>query len=96
MRDYWLSKLFFDLQSPSVADEYRADRGKVLDRYPLKAEVRKAVEADDVAALSRLVNPYLLRFYFHMSGMPEDDFLRRIRAAGAPQVKSKATADTRR
>ena len=83
MRDYWLSKLFFDLQGPPLAEEYRADRRKVLDRYPLKAEVRKAVEADDVAALSRLVNPYLLRFYFHMSGMPEDDFLRRIRASGA-------------
>lgn len=82
MRDYWLSKLFFDLQSPPAAEEYRADRKKVLDRYPLKPEVRAAVEADDVATLYRLVNPYLLRFYFHMSGMPEEDFLRRIRAAG--------------
>ncbi len=80
MRDYWLSKLFFDLQSPPAAEEYRADRRKVLDRYPLKPEVRAAVEAEDVAALSRLVNPYLLRFYFLMSGMPEEDFLRRIRA----------------
>jgi hypothetical protein len=87
MRDYWLSKLFFDLQGPSVADEYRADRGKVLDRYPLKAEVRKAVETDDVAALSRLVNPYLLRFYFHVSGMPEKDFLQRIRSAGAAKAR---------
>ena len=82
MRDYWLSKLFFDLQDPPAADEYRANRRKVLDRYPLKPGVRAAVEADDVATLSRLVNPYLLRFYFHMSGMPEQDFLRRIRAAG--------------
>jgi hypothetical protein len=82
MRDYWLSKLFFDLQTPAVAAEFRADRGAVLARYPLKAEVRAAVEADDVAALSRLVNPYLLRFYFLVAGMPEDDFLRRIRSTG--------------
>jgi len=82
MRDYWLSKLFFDLQTPAVADEYRADRGKVLARYPLKPEVRAAVEADDVAGLSKLANPYLLRFYFLMAGMPEDDFLRRIRSTG--------------
>ena len=88
MRDYWLSKLFFDLQSPPLADEYRASRGAVLARYPLKPEVRAAVEADDVAYLSQLVNPYLLRFYFLMAGMSEDDFLRRIRA-------SKATADER-
>jgi hypothetical protein len=83
MRDYWLSKLFFDLQTPTVAAEFRADRGAVLARYPLKPEVRAAVEADDVAALSRLVNPYLLRFYFLVAGMPEDVFLRRIRSTGA-------------
>jgi hypothetical protein len=83
MRDYWLSKLFFDLQSPPLADEYRADRNAVLARYPLKPAVRAAVEADDVAALARLVNPYLLRFYFLMAGMPEADFLRRIRATAS-------------
>jgi len=34
MRDYWLSKLFFDLQSsPVLGDEYRANRKKILDRY---------------------------------------------------------------
>jgi hypothetical protein len=92
MRDYWLSKLFFDLQTPAVAEEYRGDRAKVLGRYPLKPEVRAAVEADDVAALAPLVNPYLLRFYFLVAGMPEDDFLRRIRAQNAAHV----TADVRR
>jgi hypothetical protein len=85
MRDYWVSKLFFDLQNPAVANEYRADRKKVLDRYPLKPEVRAAVEADDVAYLSRLVNPYQLRFYFFVAGMSEQDFLRRIRGAGKEQ-----------
>ena len=83
MRDYWLSKLFFDLQSPPLADEYRADRNAVLARYPLKPAVHAAVEADDVAALARLVNPYLLRFYFLMAGMPEEEFLRRIRATAS-------------
>ena len=83
MRDYWLSKLFFELQNPALANEYRAGRGKVLDRYPLKAEVRAAVESDDVGTLSKHVNPYLLRFYFLMAGMPEDEFLRRIRSTGA-------------
>ena len=82
MRDYWASKLFFDLQTPANADEYRADRKKVLDRYPLKPEVRGAIEADDVAYLSRLINPYQLRFYFFVAGMSEKEFLRRIRSAG--------------
>jgi hypothetical protein len=84
MRDYWLSKLFFDLQStPSLGAEYRADRKKILDRYPLKAEVRAAVERDDVAFLAARVNPYLLRFYFVVCGMPEGEFLSKVRNAGA-------------
>lgn len=83
MRDYWLSKLFFDLQDPAKAAEFRAARAPVLDRYALKPEVRAAVEADDVVYLSRLVNPYLLRFYFLVAGMAEEEFLRRIRAGGA-------------
>jgi len=84
MRDYWLSKLFFDLQSsPALGEEYRAARKAVLDRYPLKPEVRAAVEADDVVTISRLVNAYLLRFYFHVAGMPEAEFVRRVKLAGA-------------
>jgi hypothetical protein len=84
MRDYWLSKLFFDLQStPALGAEYRADRGKVLDRYALKPEVRAAVEKDDVAFLAARVNPYLLRFYFVVCGMPDAEFLGKVRTAGA-------------
>ena len=84
MRDYWLSKLFFDLQStPELGGEYRKDRRKILDRYPLKPEVRAAVENDDVAFLAARVNPYLLRFYFVVVGMPENEFLSRVRSAGA-------------
>lgn len=80
MRDYWLSKLFFDLQSPPAAEEYRADRDKVLQRYPLSPEAKRAIMADDVEALSRRVNPYLLRFYFVVAGMSEADFVARLRA----------------
>jgi len=84
MRDYWLSKLFFDLQSsPPLGEEYRADRKKILDRYPLKPEVRAAVERSDVPFLAARVNPYLLRFYFVVAGMPEAEFLGKVRKAGA-------------
>ncbi len=79
MRDYWLSKLFFDLQAPAAADEYRTDRDRVLDRYPLKPEVRLAVVEEDVTALAERVNPYLLRFYFFAIGKSEAWFLERIR-----------------
>jgi hypothetical protein len=77
--DYVLSKLFFDLQSAPAAAEYRADRAAVLDRYALEPEIRAAVLADDVATIAPLVNPYLLRYYCTASGMPEAEFLEKIR-----------------
>lgn len=87
-RDYWLSKLFFDLQSPPAAAEYRAGREAVLDRYPLAPDVRAAVLVDDVPFLARRVNPYLLRFYFHAAGMPEAEFLRRVRQVPPEAVRA--------
>lgn len=76
MTDYWVSKLFFDLQQPAVAAEYRVDRAAVLARYPVKPEARAAVLADDVAALAQLVNPYLLRYYFSIIGTPDAVFIK--------------------
>ncbi len=81
MTDYWLSKLFFDLtKDPSLAAEFRADEHKVIARYPLSAEVREAITADDVAFISPRVNAYLLRFYFQIRGMPEAEFIARLHA----------------
>lgn len=83
MRDYWLSKLFYDVQAAGA--EYRADRGAFLARYPLKPKVKEALLRDDVAYLARRVNPYLLRFYFAASGMKDDEFIRRLRASAPAQ-----------
>ena len=77
--DYGLSKLFFDLQNGAAAAEYRADRSAVIDRYGLKPELRDALLRDDVAALAPYVNPYLLRYYCTAAGMPEAEFLQKIR-----------------
>jgi hypothetical protein len=85
MTDYWLSKLFYDLQQPGLAVEYRADRAAVLARYPLKPNVLAAAMADDVAALARLVNPYLLRYYFTIIGTRDDVFIERLRQS-APKA----------
>lgn len=78
MRDYWLSKFFYDVQG--AAAEYRADRAAMIARYPLKPALKAAILADDVGTLARHVNPYLLRFYFAASGMKDDEFIRRLRA----------------
>ena len=85
MTDYWLSKLFFDLQhDPTLAADYRADMASVIDRYEIKPDIRRALLEDDVGKLSPLVNAYLLRFYFQIRGMPEQEFIARLHALKAP------------
>jgi hypothetical protein len=78
MRDYWLSKLFFDLQSPALAAEFRADRDKVLARYQLEQAVKDAIARVDVPFLAERTNAYLLRYYFFATGMKDDEFIRRL------------------
>jgi hypothetical protein len=81
MTDYWVSKLFFDLQhDPALANAYRSDRAAVIDRYPIAPDIRQALFDDDVSKLAPLVNAYLLRFYFQVRGMPEAEFIKKLRA----------------
>jgi hypothetical protein len=79
VRDYWLSKLFFDLQTPAVAAQFRANRDAVMKNYPLEEGVLEAIEKNDVPFLARRVNPYLLRYYFFTVGMKDEEFKRRLR-----------------
>jgi hypothetical protein len=90
MTDYWLSKLFFDLQQdPKLAAEYRANMPAVIERYAIEPHIRKALLDDDVATIAPRVNAYLLRFYFQIRGMPEPEFIARLHAlkSGAAQTK---------
>jgi len=81
MTDYWLSKLFFDLQhDPQLAATYRTDMASIIDRYEIKPPIRQALIDDDVAVIAPLVNAYLLRFYFQIRGMPEAEFIARLHA----------------
>jgi hypothetical protein len=94
MTDYWVSKLFFDLQHDAkLADEYRTNMSAVIDRYQIKPEVRKALLEDDVCRLAPLVNAYLLRFYFQVRGMPQSEFIAKLRAivpSGVPSMEKTA------
>ena len=78
MRDYWLNKLFFDLQQPELAAQFKKDREAVLARYPMSAEVRRAVIEDDLAVLVPRTNAYLLRFYYAILGVKDAEFIRRL------------------
>ena len=80
MTDYWLSKLFFDLQSPENMKRWREDRDAVLAEYPISADMREAVFTNDIATIAPHVNAYLLRFYFSISGMSDPELLDRLHA----------------
>lgn len=81
MTDYWLSKLFYDLNhDPGLAQRYRESQDAVLVDYPVAPQVRAALAADDVAVLAPRVNAYLLRFYFQIRGLPEAEFIARLNA----------------
>ena len=60
-----------------------------MTRYPLKPEVVAALDANDVTALAPLVNPYLLRFYFQCTGMPDAEFIGKLRTL-LPQAQGAA------
>ena len=91
MRDYWLNKLFFDIQQPAVAAEYKKDRDAVLARYPMAPALRQALLADDIETIAPQVNAYLLRFYYAIVGMKDAEFIRRLNelsdAPAAPNGK---------
>ena len=80
MRDYWLNKLFFDIQQPALAAEYKKDREAVLARYPMKAELRRAVVEDDIGKIVPHTNAYLLRFYYAILGVKDAEFIERLDA----------------
>ena len=80
MTDYWLSKLFYDLQSPGAAVRWREDRTAILDDYPLSQEMRQAVLDDDIGAMAPHVNAYLLRFYCLVCNMTDTEFIAQLRA----------------
>src|SRR5262245_9979232 len=88
MRDYWLNKLFFDIQQPAVAAEFKKDRDAVLARYPMKPELRRAVIEDDMGALAPHTNAYLLRFYYAILGVKDVEFIQRLDALTGKQEKA--------
>jgi hypothetical protein len=70
--------MFFDLQSPAAAAQFRADREAFLEKYPLEEPVKAAIRRDDAPFLAARTNAYLLRYYFFAVGMKDDEFVRRL------------------
>ena len=83
MRDYWMSKLFFDLQDAGLAARFRQDPEGVMKDYPLEENVIRAISENDVPFLAARTNAYLLRYFFFASGMKDDEFMRRLKGGKA-------------
>jgi len=79
VRDYWLSKLFFDLQQPALAAEFKANRDSVLARYSLSPAVQEAIRENNAPFLAERTNAYLLRYYFFTIGLKDAEFIQRLR-----------------
>jgi hypothetical protein len=71
--------MFFDLQQPALAAEFKANRDSVLARYSLSPEVRNAIAENNVPFLAGRTNAYLLRYYFFATGMKDAEFIRKLR-----------------
>jgi hypothetical protein len=92
MSDYWLNKLFFDLQRPELSGQFKKDPETVLALYPLKPELRRAVLDDDMAVLAPNTNAYLLRFYFTIRGVKDAEFIKRLNELpGSNQTQQRAS-----
>ena len=78
MTDYWLNKLFFDLQQPDKAARFKSDMKAVLSDYPMKPALHDALMADDLAVIVPYANAYLLRFYYAIRGVKDAEFIKRL------------------
>ena len=63
-----------------MSAEFKKDRDAVLARYPMSAELRRAVVEDDIGALVPHTNAYLLRFYYAILGVKDAEFIERLNA----------------
>ncbi len=80
MTDYWLNRMMFDLQEPGGKESWQTDRTAVIDRYPLKPEIRQALLDDDMSVIQPLANPYLLRFHLLISGYDDAESIAKLNA----------------
>jgi hypothetical protein len=86
--DYWLNKLFFDLQDRDTAARFKVDMESFLRDYKLKPAIREALIADDMTTLAPHSNAILLRFYYVIKGVSDAEFIRRLNLTPAQGVSS--------
>jgi hypothetical protein len=78
---YGLQKFLFEInREPGVQQAFRDAPGTLLDRYPLTAEERRAIESHDVGLIYVLgANGQLLMHFAAYLGMPWTDYITAMR-----------------
>ena len=74
-----------------MSAEFKKDRDAVLARYPMSADLRRAVIEDDIGALVPHTNAYLLRFYYAILGVKDAEFIERLNALTDTTTKERAS-----
>jgi hypothetical protein len=79
---YQLQKFLFDInRDRDLQRQFRADPPRVLDRYDLGDEERRALEAGDIGLIYVLgANGQLLMHYAAFLGMPWADYIAAMRS----------------
>ncbi|HEY4444553.1 MAG TPA: hypothetical protein VGN30_09750 [Steroidobacteraceae bacterium] len=79
---YQLQKFLFDInRDRDLQGQFRADPPRVLDRYDLGDEERRALEAGDIGLIYVLgANGQLLMHYAAFLGMPWADYIAAMRS----------------
>jgi|ERR1700722_1390453 hypothetical protein len=78
---YQLQKFLYELnRDPKVQEDYRADAGKVVARYPLTEEEHDALVRGDIGLTYVLgANGQLLMHFAAFLGIPWEDYLQAMR-----------------
>ena len=77
-----------------MGQRWRDDRSEVLRDYPLSAEIRDAVMADDIRVLAPVVNAYLLRFYLSICGYDDETAMAMLHALKPGAAEDGRTKET--
>ncbi|HSV84471.1 MAG TPA: subunit of meta cleavage enzyme [Ramlibacter sp.] len=87
---YWMDRVLYDVHhKPSHLAQYKEDPDAYMAELPLAPESKAAIRDNDIGAMYLAgVNPYLLRAHCLGLQIPEDVFLRSLRAI-ADQVEAR-------
>ena len=87
---YWMNRVLYDVHhQASHLERYKARPDSYMADMPLDAALKAAIRDNDIGAMYLAgVNPYLLRAHCLGLHIPEDVFVKSLRAVAGPTEKN--------